>query len=98
MKPRFLPQLTLVTTLLATAAVLEAAMVAGNAVYAKRYETSLLAEPQPLAKQNAKVTVGRKLKVDEVRGVWLRVSDGPTGGWVFAGNVSDTKPAEIKGL
>ena len=36
--------------------------------------------------------------IEEVRGAWLRVSDGPVGGWVFAGNLTDTKPAEVKGL
>lgn len=84
--------------LLATAAALHAALAAGGVVYSKRYETTLLTEPQPLAKPAAKLALGRKLRIEEVRGVWLRVSDGPTSGWVFSGNVADTKPAVIKGL
>lgn len=98
MKPKIPIWLPLAAGLLATAAVLQAALVAGGVVYSKRYETSLLSEPQPMAKAAAKLSLGRKLKVEEVRGVWLRVSDGPTAGWVFSGNVSETKPAEIKGL
>ncbi|HEX2860060.1 MAG TPA: hypothetical protein VHN79_00385, partial [Lacunisphaera sp.] len=31
-------------------------------------------------------------------GAWLRVSDGQVSGWVFAGNLSETKPEENKGL
>ncbi|MDB6168865.1 MAG: hypothetical protein JWM88_1729 [Verrucomicrobia bacterium] len=95
MKPRS-SGFFLAAALLAAAA--EAAVVSGGSVYAKRFETTLLSEPQPLAAPAAKVGVGRKLKVDEVRGVWLRVSDGGTSGWVFSGNVSETKPVEIKGL
>lgn len=84
--------------LLVSAAVLEAAIAAGGVVYSKRYETRLLSEPQPMASPAAKVEFGHKLKVDEVRGAWLRVSDGATAGWVFNGNVSEIKPADIKGL
>ena len=36
----------------------------------------------------------RKLKVEEVRGLWLRVSDGGTTGWVFAGNLAEQQPEE----
>ena len=98
MNHRVRPLLRIAALLLVTAAAVEAAMVAGSSVYAKRFETPLLAEPQPLAKANSKVEVGRKLRVDEVRGKWLRVSDGGASGWVFNGNITDTKPVEIKGL
>ena len=91
-------RLWLVLLLLAGAATLEAALVAGGTAYTKRQETTLLAEPAPLAAAAGKLAFGRKLKVDEARGAWLRVSDGPLAGWVFAGNVSETKPAEGKGL
>jgi len=84
--------------LLACAATLEAALVAGGTVYTKRHETTLLAEPAPLAAAAGKVAFGRKLAIAEARGAWLRVSDGPVAGWVFAGNVSETKPAEGKGV
>jgi hypothetical protein len=98
MKPPFLGRLGFAAALVGIAAAAEAAIIAGTAVYAKRYETSLLSEPKALAHPSTKVSVGRKLKVDEVRGVWLRVSDGSASGWVFSGNVSETKPVEIKGL
>ncbi len=98
MKPRLLAQLRLATALLAASAAVQAALVAGGFVYSKRYETTLLSDPQPLAKPAAKLALGRKLKVEEVRGVWLRVTDGPKAGWVFSGNVSETKPSESKGL
>ncbi len=84
--------------LLVSAAALHAALAAGGVVYSKRYETRLLAEPQAMAAPAAKVEFGRRLKIDEVRGAWLRVSDGHTAGWVFQGNVSETKPADVKGL
>ena len=70
----------------------------GGLAYTKRLETKLLAEPKPLAEAVGKLAYGRKVKIEEVRGAWLRVSDGPATGWVFAGNLTDTKPAEVKGL
>jgi hypothetical protein len=71
---------------------------AGGFAYTKRTETRLLAEPRPLADAAAPLPFGRKVRIDEVRGAWLRVSDGPAAGWVFAGNLSETKPADVKGL
>jgi hypothetical protein len=83
--------------LFVTAAVAEAALTVGSTAYTKRFETSLLAEPQPLAAVNGKVRFASKLKVKEARGAWLRVSDGSSTGWVFAGNISETKPDESTG-
>jgi hypothetical protein len=74
-----------------------AALTAGSTAYTKRFETSLLAEPSPLAAVNGKAKFASKLKVKEARGAWLRVSDGTTTGWVFAGNVSETKPDDSSG-
>jgi hypothetical protein len=98
MNPRPIPRPWRAALFLAALIPLEAAFVAGGTAYTKRYETKLLAEPRPLAEVAGKLGFGRKLKVEEVHGAWLRVSDGPTGGWVFAGNVSDTKPEEGQGL
>ena len=80
MKPPLSRWLILLLAALAGAAALEAAIVAGTTVYAKRFETNLLAQPQPLAEPSSKVTTGRKLRVDEVRGNWLRVSDSGASG------------------
>ena len=91
------PRLWLVALLLAVAATLEAALTAGGTAYTKRFETNLLAEPAPLAAVTGKVAYGRKVVIAEARGAWLRVSDGPAAGWVFAGNLSELKPAEGKG-
>ena len=71
---------------------------AGGFAYTKRVETKLLAEPKPLAAAAAKLAYGRKVKVEQVQGAWLRVSDGPNSGWVFGGNLAATMPAEGKGL
>lgn len=92
------PRLFWVALLLAAATTLEGALTAGGTAYTKRFETNLLAEPAPLAAVAGKVSFGRKLAIQEARGAWLRVSDGPVAGWVFAGNLSETKPAESKGL
>jgi hypothetical protein len=83
--------------LLAAAVGAEAALVAGGIAYTKNLETRLLAEPRPLAAVNGKLRYASKLKVQESTGSWLRVSDGTVTGWVFAGNLSETMPAEIKG-
>ena len=91
------PRWRMAALLLATAAVAAAAISAGGTAYTKRFETSLLAEPQPLAAVSGKVRFASKLKVKEIRGAWLRVSDGSTTGWVFAGNVAETKPDESTG-
>ena len=98
MMPRLLARLRLAAALLAATAAGHAAVVAGGTVYSKRYETTLLSDPQPLAKPAATLALGRKLKVEEVRGIWLRVRAGAQVGWVFAGNVSESRPAENKGL
>jgi hypothetical protein len=97
MKPRSTPRLWLVLPLLALAVAGEAALVAGGIAYTKNLETRLLAEPRPLAPVSGKVPFASKLKVEEARGPWLRVSAGAAAGWVFAGNVSETKPVEGKG-
>ncbi len=71
---------------------------AGGFAYTKRVETKLLAEPKPLAEPAGSLSFGRKVKIEQVQGAWLRISDGPAAGWVFAGNLSATKPDEGKGL
>jgi hypothetical protein len=83
--------------LFASAVTASAALTAGSTAYTKRFETNLLAEPQPLATVNGKVRFASKLKVKEIRGAWLRVSDGNTTGWVFAGNIAETKPDDSSG-
>jgi hypothetical protein len=75
-----------------------AALAPGGTAYTKRLETRLLAEPLPLAATAARVGYARKLRIEEVRGAWLRVSDGAKSGWVFAGNVAEQKPEENRGL
>jgi hypothetical protein len=87
-----------VVLVLASGATLGAALGTGGTAYTKKLETSLLAEPSPLAAVTGKVGFGRALKVQEARGAWFRVTDGGTAGWVFQGNLSETKPAEGKGL
>jgi len=71
---------------------------AGGFAYTKRVETPLLAEPKPLAEAAGKLAYGRKVKIEQKQGAWLRISDGPATGWVFAGNLTETKPEETKGL
>jgi len=97
MKPRPAPRLWPVLLALALAASVEAALVSGSIAYTKNLETRLLAEPRPLAAVTGKVRYASKLTVQEARGPWLRVSEGSAAGWVFAGNVSETKPGEIAG-
>ncbi|MBP6506821.1 MAG: SH3 domain-containing protein [Opitutaceae bacterium] len=74
-----------------------ATLAVGGTAYTKRIETVVRAEPRALAAAAGKLGYARKLKVLETRDGWLRVSDGAVTGWVFAGNLSDTKPAEGKG-
>jgi hypothetical protein len=88
-------RLAVLLGLLGTSAVL--AFEAGHAAYTKRVETNLLTEPRPLAPLAGKLGYRRKVTINEVRGGWLRVSDGPAGGWVFAGNLAEKQPEEIKG-
>lgn len=80
------------------AAPAHAGFAPGGSAYTKRLETALLAEPSPLAQALARIGYAHKLKVQEVRGAWLRVSEGRTAGWVFAGNLAEQKPADNKGL
>ena len=88
--------LAVLAGLLAVSALL--AYKAGGIAYTKRVETTLLAEPKPLAEAAGKLAFAKKVKIVEVQGAWLRVSDGPVSGWVFQGNLSETKPSEGKGL
>ncbi len=98
MKTSALPRLGSAALLLATGVSLEAALSAGGTAYTKKYETNLLAEPAPLAAVTGKVGFGRAVKLQEARGAWFKIADGGSAGWVFAGNLSETKPAEGKGL
>jgi uncharacterized protein YgiM (DUF1202 family) len=84
--------------LLAAATPLGAALNAGGLAYTKKFETNLLAEPTPLAAVTGKVAFGRVLLVSEARGSWFKVADGEKTGWVFVGNLSETKPSEGKGF
>ena len=40
----------------------------------------------------------QSLTIQEVIGQWLRVTDGKVSGWVFAGNLAEEKPSEVRGL
>ncbi len=82
---------------LATASALFA-YEAGGVAYTKRAETLLLAEPKPLAEAAGTLPFGRQVKVEQVQGAWLRVSEGDNAGWVFKGNLAMEKPADVKGL
>lgn len=93
---RNLPAAALLAAL-ATASALFA-FEAGGFAFTKRAETKLLAEPKPLAEVAGTLPYGHQVKIDEVQGAWLRVSEGDTAGWVFKGNLALTKPAEVKGL
>ncbi|MBI2518065.1 MAG: hypothetical protein HYV95_14265 [Opitutae bacterium] len=96
--PTPVPRWWLPAGLLAAAAVtLEAGLLAGGFAYTKRVETTLLAEPRPLAASVGKLGYGRKVKIDDTQGAWLHVSDEQAAGWVFAGNLAEAKPAEGKG-
>ena len=79
-------------------ALLLAAFTVGGTAYTKRPETPLLPEPQPLAEPSAKVAYAQPLTIQEMRGKWLRVTDGKATGWVFSGNLEEEKPSEVKGL
>jgi hypothetical protein len=97
MKFRSLAQVWPAVLAIGAVATVQAALIAGGTAYTKRIETKLLAEPKPLAGAVGKVGFAKKLKIEEASGPWLRVSDGATTGWVFGGNVSETKPAEGTG-
>lgn len=92
------PLLCTALLLLAAGTTADAALSAGGTAYTKKLETSLLAEPSPLAAVTGKVGFGRAVKLQEARGAWFKVAEGSAAGWVFAGNLSETKPAEGKGL
>lgn len=97
MKTRSLTRIVALTAA-ATPAVLLAALAVGGTAYTKRPETILLAEPQPFATAAARIGYAQALQVQELRGQWLRVSDGKSTGWVFAGNLAEEKPSEVRGL
>lgn len=73
------------------------AFEAGGFAYTKRVETVLYSQPHSDTPVSGRLGFKRKVKVDEVRGPWLRVSDGPASGWVYFGNMSLTPIAEVKG-
>ena len=75
-----------------------AAYTKGGPAYTKRIETALLAEPSSLAAVVTKISFAKQLKVEELKGSWVKVSDGTKSGWVFAGNLAEEKPDETKGL
>jgi hypothetical protein len=85
-------------TLLASASVLPAAFAPGGEAFTKRVETALLSEPNMLAAPVARMGYAKSLKVEAVKGAWVRVSDGKSTGWVFAGNLAEEKPSEVRGL
>lgn len=95
MKPS-LPILIAVSSLAATAAL--GAFTRGGQAYTKRVETVLRSEPRSLAEPTGKVGYARAVKVEEIRGAWLRVSEGSQSGWVFGGNLAEEKPSEERGL
>jgi len=69
-----------------------AAIEKGATVFSKRNETSLRAEPSALAAAAGKAGFAEPLKIEEVRGAWLRVKAAKAKGWVFHGNVAEEKP------
>jgi hypothetical protein len=88
----------LILALASTTATALAGLTAGGAAFTKRVETALLAEPKLAAETVARLPYAREVKVQEVRGPWVRVSAGKTNGWVFAGNLAEAKPSETRGL
>jgi hypothetical protein len=86
------------STCIAAPAVLFAAFAVGGTAFTKRPETTLLTDPQPFADAAARIGYAQNLGIQEVRGRWLRVSDGKSAGWVFDGNVAEEKPSEVRGL
>lgn len=75
-----------------------AAFTPGGAAYTKRVETTLLSEPKMMAAPVTRLGYAKKLKVEAVQGLWVRVSEGKSTGWVFNGNLAEEKPSETKGL
>lgn len=81
---------------LAGAATVQAALVNGGTAFTKRFETNLLADPNPLAAVAARLTqVGIELHIQEVKGPWVRVRAASGSGWVYGGNVAEKKPDEV---
>lgn len=83
---------------LATVTLLPAAFAPGGAAFTKRVETALLAEPTMLATPVTRIGYAQQLKVETVKGAWIKVTDGKKSGWVFAGNLAEEKPSETRGL
>lgn len=78
--------------LLGGLALASAAHAPGGFAYTKRAETALLAEPAPLAAANVRLKLGTRLRIEEVRGAWLRATAEDQAGWIFKGNVSAAEP------
>lgn len=94
MKPSRLAPLFLGGLALATAA-----NAPGSFAFTKRADTALLAEPAPLAAPTTRLKLGTRLKIEEVRGAWLRASaEGDAAGWIFKGNVSAAEPDKESSL
>lgn len=85
-------------TSLATVTLLPAAFAPGGSAFTKRVETALHAEPNMFAPSVTRVGYAQQLKVDAVRGAWIKVTYGKNSGWVFAGNLAEEKPSETRGL
>jgi len=93
MNTRRLPRPTAAAIVAALALVAGvAAIEKGGTVFSKRNETSLRAEPSALAAASGKTGFAEPLKVEEVRGSWLRVKAAKAAGWVFTGNIAEEKP------
>lgn len=83
---------------LVSAGGLFAVFTPGGEAYTKRLETALLSEPKMLSKPVAQLPYARKVRIEQIEGSWIRVSDGKRSGWIFAGNLAEQKPSEQKGL
>ncbi len=92
------PSTLLLTGVLLAPGTALAAFSVGGTAYTKRMETNLLASPSAVAPAVAKLPYGKKLQVQEVKGLWLRVKENKSEGWVFQGNVADTEPKETAGI
>jgi hypothetical protein len=89
--------LLLTGVLLAPGTALAAFSVGGDA-YTKRMETNLLASPSAVAQTVTKIPYGKKLRVQEIKGLWLRVKESKNEGWVFQGNLAEFEPKETAGI
>lgn len=90
--------LRLPALLLGSLAVASAAYAPGGFAYTKRAETALLAAPAPLATANTRLKLGTRLRIEEVRGAWLRAATEDQAGWIFKGNVSAAEPDKESAL